>query len=69
MLNISDHNGVGYKGESSGSRTIFIKSGLLDDSLNISIKKPIVKSVATENKSIVKQSVATGKFVSNSRQK
>ena len=64
-----DHNCVGYKGKSSGSKTIFVKSGLLDDSINVSVKKPIVKSVATENNSIVKQSVATGKSMSNSRQK
>ena len=37
-----DHGGVGYKGEYSGSKTIFIKSGLLDDSINISMKKAVV---------------------------
>ena len=49
-----DHSGVGYKGESSGTKTIFVKSGLLNDSINVSIKKLVVKSVATENKSVVK---------------
>ena len=34
-----DHSGIGYKGETSGSKTIFINSGLLYDSLNISVKK------------------------------
>ena len=58
-----DHGGVGYKGESSGSKTIFVKSGLLNDSLNVSVKKSDVKSVAT------KQSIATGKCMSNIRQK
>ena len=44
----SDHNGIGYKGESSGFKAIFINSGLLDDSLNDSVKKPTMKSVATK---------------------
>ena len=34
-----DHNGVGYKGESFGTKTIFVKSSLLDDSFNVSVKK------------------------------
>ena len=33
------------------------------------LEKPVVKSVATENKTIVKQSIATGNLVSNSWQK
>ena len=49
-----DHNGVGYKGESSYSKIIFVKSSLLDDSINVSIKKHVVKSIATENKSVIK---------------
>ena len=49
-----DHGGIGYKGESSGSKTIFVKSGLLNDSLNVSVEKSDVKSITT------KQSVATG---------
>ena len=61
----SDHSGVGYKGESSGSKIVFVKYGLIDDS----VSKPVLKSVATESKSAIKQSVATDKFVSNSRQK
>ena len=65
----SDHSGVGYKGEPSGSKTIFIKSGLVDDSFNVSVKKSILKSVATENKFSIKQSVAISKSVSNSWQK
>ena len=32
-----DHGGVGCKGESSGSKTVFIKSGLLHDSINVSV--------------------------------
>ena len=48
-----DHSGIGYKGETSSSKTVFINYGLLDDSLKILVKKPVVKSVAT------KQPVAT----------
>ena len=59
----SDHSGIGYKGESSGSKTIFINSGLLGDSLNVSVKKPAVKSIAT------KQHVATDKSMSDVRRK
>ena len=33
-----DHGGIRYKGESSSSKTVFINSGLLDDSINISVK-------------------------------
>ena len=58
-----DHSDIGYKGETSGSKTIFINSGLLDDSLNVSVKKSAVKSVAT------KQSIAINKSVSDVRQK
>ena len=50
----SDHSGVGYKGESSDTKAIFVKSSLLDDSINVSIKKPVVRYVAIENKSAVK---------------
>ena len=64
-----DHSGVGYKDESSGIKTAFVKSRLLDDSVNGSYNKPVMKSVATESKSTVKQSVATGKSVKNSGQK
>ena len=58
-----DHGGVGYKGESSSSKTVFVKSSLLDNSVNVSVKKPIEKLVAT------KQSIATGKSVSDFKQK
>ena len=57
-----DHNGVRYKGESYGSKTIFLKSGLFDDSINVSIKKYFLKSVA-----IVNKSVTTGKSINDSR--
>ena len=43
-----DNGGVGYKGESSGPKTIFIKSSFLDDSINVSVKKPVVKFFATK---------------------
>ena len=49
-----DHSGVRYRGESSSSKTVFVKSGLLDDSINVSVKKPIVKFVATDNKFAIK---------------
>ena len=56
-----DYGSVGYKGESSSSKTVFVKSGLLDDSFSVSVKKSVMKSVAT------KQSTATCKSVSDSR--
>ena len=58
-----DNGGVGYEGESFGSKTIFVKSGLLNDSLNVYVKNSDVKSVAT------KQFVATGKSESDLRLK
>ena len=58
-----DHSGIGYKGESSGSKTVFVKFGLLNDSLNVFVKKSDVKSIAT------KQSVSTSKSVSDLRLK
>ena len=42
-----NYSGIGYKGESFGSKTVFVKSRLLDDSLNIAVKNPIVKSIST----------------------
>ena len=60
---LGDHSGIGYKGESSSSKTVFINSSLLDDSINVSVKKPIVKSIAT------KQPIVIDKSVSNFRQK
>ena len=56
-----DHSGVGNKGESSGTKTVFVKSILLTDTIDILYIKPVVKSVATESKSALQQSVATGK--------
>ena len=64
-----DHGGVSYKGESSGTKIVFVKSDLLIDSANVSYNKLVVKFVATENKSVVQQSVATGKSMKISRQK
>ena len=43
-----DQSGIGYKGETSGSKIAFINSRLLDDALNVSVKKPIVRSIATK---------------------
>ena len=50
----SDHSGVGYKGESSCSKTIFVKYSFLDGSINVYVKKLVVKSVAIENKPAIK---------------
>ena len=58
-----DHCGIGYKGETSGSKTIFVKSGLLDDSINISMNESVEKSVS------IRHPVATGKSVGDLRQK
>ena len=48
---------------------MFVKSGLLANFVGVSNNKPIVKSVATESKSDVQQSIATGKSMKNSGQK
>ena len=40
-----DYSGVEYKGESSGTKIVFVKSCLLADSVNVSCNKPVVKSV------------------------
>ena len=58
-----DHSGIGYKGESFGTKIVSVKSSLLVDSVDVSYNKPVVKSIATERKSVVQQSVATGKSV------
>ena len=34
-----EHGGIRYKGEYSCSKTAFINSSLLDDSINVSVKK------------------------------
>ena len=64
-----DHSGVGYKGESSGTRTVFIKFGILVDTTDVSNNKPVIKSIAIEGKFVVQQSVATGKSTKKSGQK
>ena len=46
-----DYKGVGYKCEWYGSKTVFVKSGLLTNSFNVSYNNPVVKS--RENKSVV----------------
>ena len=56
-----DHRGVGYKCASSSFKIVLVKSNLLDDSINVIVKKLVVKSVAT------KQSITTGKFVNDVR--
>ena len=52
---------------------LFIKAGLLADSVNVSYNKNVVKFVvkivATENKSVIQQSVATGKSTKKFGQK
>ena len=61
VKSFGNHSGIGYKGETSSSKIVFINFGLLDDFLNVLVKKPAVKSVAT------KQSIATDKSVSDVR--
>ena len=58
---LGDHNGVGYKGESSAIKTVFVKFDLLADCVNVSYNKHAVKSIATESKSVIQQSIATVK--------
>ena len=64
-----DYNNVDYKGESSNSKTIFVQSELLEDPVNVYVNKLVMKYAAIESKSAVKQSVATSKSASDSRQK
>ena len=40
-----DHCGIGFKGDTSGSKIVFVKSGLLDDSINIFMNESTVKSI------------------------
>ena len=49
-----DHSGLGYKGEPSGTKTVFVKSSLLDDSVNVFVNKAVVKFVAIESKFAIK---------------
>ena len=44
-----DHGGIGY---SSGSKTVFINSGLLDDSMNVSVKNICCNKATYCNKQI-----------------
>ena len=48
-----DHSDIGYKGESSDTKTVFVNACLLANSVDVSYNKLIVKSVATESKSVV----------------
>ena len=48
-----DHSGVGFKGESSGTKAMFIKSGLLVDPVDALYHKLVIKSVATEGKFVI----------------
>ena len=49
-----DHSDIGFRGENSISKTVFIKSRLLTDLVDPSKKgKSIVSSVATEGKPAV----------------
>ena len=63
-----DHRGVGFKDESSGTKTVFIKFGLLAYPIEASYHKPIIKSIATEGKSAIQQYIATCKSTKFSRQ-
>ena len=57
------HSGISYKGKSSGTKLVFVKSGLLTNTIDVSYNKPIVKSVAKKSKPAVQQHVATGKSI------
>ena len=48
-----DHSGVGYKDESFGTKTLFVKSSLLVDFVDVSYNKSVVKSIATKSNPIV----------------
>ena len=48
-----DHSGVGFKGEFSATKSVFIKFRLLVDSIDASNYKPVIRTIATEGKSIV----------------
>ena len=61
-----DHSGVGYKYESFGILTIFVKSSLLDDSFNVSVKKTCCEISYNRKHYVVKQSITIGESVSNS---
>ena len=61
-----DHSSVSYKGESSSSKIVFVKSSLLADSFNVLYNKSVMKSVAIESKSTIQQYVATGKYMKTS---
>ena len=48
-----DHSGIGFKGDSSSVKTMFIKFRLLIESVGTLNHKSVIKSVATEGKSTV----------------
>ena len=49
-----DHCSVGYKGVSSSSKTMFVKSPFLVDSISVPVNEAVVKFITTESKSAVK---------------
>ena len=54
-----DHSGIGFKGDSSASNIVFIKSSLLIDLIDPSKKdKFVINSVATKGKHVVQQTVS-----------
>ena len=48
-----DHNGVGFKGEFSSTKTVFIKFGLLVNFVDAENYKPVIRSIASEDKSAI----------------
>ena len=55
-----DRSGIGFKGESSTSKIIFIKSGLLIDLVDPSkMRKIVISSVSIKVKPAIQQIIAT----------
>ena len=62
-----DHTSIGYKDESSRTKIMFIKFGLLTDTIDVSSNKSVIKSVAIEGKYAVQKSIVTSKSAKLSR--
>ena len=62
-----DHIGVGFKGESSGTKIVFIKSWVLANSVDAS--KLVIRSVTIEGNFVVQQSIVIGQSAKFSGQK
>ena len=56
-MSFGDHSGFNYKGDSSSTKIVFIKSRLLVDSIISSNYKPVIKFLATKVKSVLQQAI------------